>query len=171
MGENRTLTPPEIALRCNLKPGDLGSIVRLHGILYAQEYGYDHTFEAYVAAGVAEFALSFKPEKDRVWITEREGSMVGSIAIVGRSAGEAQLRWFLIHPDSRGLGLGRMLLKEALQFCKERKYQSIFLWTLDNLTTATHLYRSSGFKKTDEKVHPQWGKTVREERYDLKLES
>lgn len=156
-------------MRSDLKPGDLGSIVRLHGILYAREWGFDRTFEGYVAAGVAEFALSFIPGRDRAWVLEQEGRMFGSIAIVHRPASEAQLRWFLVHPELRGLGFGRALLKEALRFCQEQGYRRVFLWTFKDLSAATHLYRSQGFQKTDEKIHPLWGKTVHEERYDLEL--
>ena len=119
--------------------------------------------------GLLEFALSFDPQKDRVWVVEREGQTIGSIAIVQRPREEAQLRWFLIHPDSRGLGLGRTLLTEAVQFCKEQGYHKVFLWTIRNLTVATHLYRSCGFEKTNERIHPLWGKMVHEERYDLLL--
>ena len=160
-----------INLRWNLQPGDVGAVVHLHAVLYAREYGYDHTFEAYVAAGLAEFALTFNPDKDRLWVAEAEGRMIGSIAIVRRSEAEAQVRWFLIHPSHRGLGLGRALLHAALQFAKERGTQSIFLWTISNLFAATHLYSEAGFKKTEEKNHTLWGKTITEERYDLSLDS
>ena len=165
---SKTLSP-DVELRWDLRPGDMGAVARLHGILYNKEYGYDHTFEAYVAAGLAEFALSFRPDQSRLWILERKGMPAGSIAIVGRSRREAQLRWFLIHPDCRGMGMGRILLEEALQFCRNGRYEKIYLWTLKHLITATHLYTSAGFQKTEEKTHPLWGKIITEERYDLRL--
>ena len=161
--------PREIKLRGDLRPGDLGAIIRLHGEVYAQEYGFDHTFEAYVAAGIADFARAGGTPEGRVWVAEKGGSLIGSIAVVRRSEAEAQLRWFLIHPSCRGLGLGRILLREALQFAKEGKYRNIFLWTIQDLTVAAHLYRSSGFKKTGEKTHPLWSKVIHEERYELLL--
>jgi N-acetylglutamate synthase-like GNAT family acetyltransferase len=122
-----------------------------------------------VAAGTAEFALSFDPHQDRLWMAEAGGEIVGSIAIVRRPESEAQLRWFLIHPNWRKLGLGRILLREALQFCKECRYKAVFLWTIGYLTAATHLYKSAGFKKTEEKTGTLWGHTVTEERYVLLL--
>jgi len=148
----------------------MGAVIRLHGILYAREHGYDGTFEAYVASGLADFALSYDPERNRLWILERDGEIAGSIAIVRRNPQEAQLRWFLLHPEIRSLGLGRILLEEALGFCREKGYARVFLWTLQHLHIATHLYTSLGFQKTEEKCHPLWGKTVTEERYDLILE-
>ncbi len=168
----RHILPPwtEVKVRHDLRPGDIGSVVSLHGVLYSQEYGYDHTFEAYVAAGIAEFAHSFDPHQDRLWIAEAGGETIGSIAIVRRPESEAQLRWFLIRPNWRGLGLGRILLREALQFCRQCGYRDIYLWTVSYLTAATHLYKSAGFQKTEEKTSKLWGQTVTEERYVLQLE-
>ena len=156
-------------IRHHVKPGDIGYITYLHGILYAKEYGYDQTFEAYVVGGLAEFVQSFSPDKDRIWLAETNGQIIGSIAIVGHSKVDAQLRWFLVHPDYRGLGIGKELLKDALQFCKECKYKTIFLWTTSELMEAGHLYTRFGFSKTEEKTHEIWGKKVTEERYDLHL--
>src|SRR3974377_1394124 len=82
-------------LRHDLKPGDLGQIVQLHGTIYARECGFDPTFEAYVAGPLAVFVRKHT-DRDRLWIAEREGRVVGCIAIVGASANEAQLRWFLV---------------------------------------------------------------------------
>jgi ribosomal protein S18 acetylase RimI-like enzyme len=156
-------------LRHDIRLGDVEYLTRLHGVLYVKECGFDQTFEAYVAAGLAEFVKSFNPDRDRVWLVDIHGQIVGSVAIVGRSRLEAQLRWFLVHPDYRGLGIGKNLLKEAIQFCKERGYKTVFLWTTSELITASHLYTSFGFRKTKEKKHEIWGKIVTEERYDLCL--
>jgi len=156
-------------LRYYVKPGDIGYLTYLHGIAYAKEYGYDQTFEAYVAGGLAEFVQSFNPHKDRIWLAETNDRIIGSITIVGHSKLEAQLRWFLVHSDYRGLGIGRKLLKEALRFCKECGYETVFLWTTSELNAAHHLYTGVGFKRTEEKTHEIWGKMITEERYDLHL--
>ena len=164
-----TSIAPAVTLRHHLQPGDMGAMIRLHGMVYAREYGFDHTFEGYVAAGLAEFAQAFDPENDRIWVAEKEGHIIGSIGILRRSTEDAQLRWFLIHPESRGLGLGRWMLKEALGFCREKGYRRIYLWTIQDLAVATHLYRSSGFMKTGEKNNSLWGRIVHEECYELNL--
>jgi ribosomal protein S18 acetylase RimI-like enzyme len=156
-------------LRQSLRPGDIGYLTSLHGIIYAREYGYDTTFEAYVAGGIADFIQSFKPGKDRIWVAQANHRIVGSIAIVYRPKGKAQLRWFFVHPRYRGHGIGKGLLKEALRFSKRRKYKSVFLWTTGELDAALHLYTDLGFKKTQEKKHRIWGQRVKEERYDLRL--
>jgi len=158
-----------IRLRSSLEPGDIGYITYLHGILYAREYQWGHTFEGYVADSLAKFALSYDARKDRLWIAEMGSQIVGCIGIVGRSDLEAQLRWFLVHPTYRGQGLGHNLLNEAIRFCREHRFKSVFLWTVSVLEAATHLYQSAGFRKTEEKTHLIWGHTITEERYDMSL--
>ncbi|HZU38424.1 MAG TPA: GNAT family N-acetyltransferase [Gemmataceae bacterium] len=155
-------------LRTTLVPGDLGAIVRLHGVVYARECGFDPTFEAYVAGPLAEFVLH-GTDRDRLWIAEWKDQIVGSVAIIGTSETEAQLRWFLVDPSARGLGLGRRLLEEASTFCKHSGYRTVFLWTVSALTVAAHLYQSVGFQKVEEKPAQQWGVSVVEEKYMLTL--
>jgi ribosomal protein S18 acetylase RimI-like enzyme len=157
-------------LRTNIKPGDIGQVIYLHGTLYAQEYDLDYTFEGYVAAGLGEFAKNFDERKDRLWLAEDQGRLVGTIAIAGLPDRTAQLRWFLVHPEARGAGLGRQLLSEAIEFCRNRGAKSIFLWTISELKAAASLYQSAGFRRTEEKQHLIWGGMRTEERYDLLLQ-
>jgi GNAT superfamily N-acetyltransferase len=161
---------PNWDIRHELKPGDIGYLTYLHGTLYAKEYKYDQTFEAYVAHGLVEFVKSFNPYRDRIWLAEAEGRIIGSVAIVRSTKLEAQLRWYLVHPEYRGRGLGKILIREALDFCKDRKYNSVFLWTTSELTAAAHLYTEAGFKKKEVKSHNVWGKFLAEEKYELRIE-
>jgi N-acetylglutamate synthase-like GNAT family acetyltransferase len=156
-------------IRTEIRPGDIGYLIYLHGVLYAREYGLDRTFEGYVAAGLAEFAKSYDEHRDRLWLAEEGGKIVGSIAIVGQTDGTAQLRWFLVDHEQRGGGLGRRLLRDALEFCRDSKFTSVFLWTLGGLNTAAHLYTSAGFRLTEQNKHEIWGGVRTEERYDLTL--
>jgi ribosomal protein S18 acetylase RimI-like enzyme len=155
-----------VTLRTNLYPGDLGAVVHLHGIVYAQEYGFDHTFEAYVAGPLAEFALDASP-RERLWIAERDGRVVGCVAVVAASPTTAQLRWYLVDPSARGAGLGKRLLDEAIAFSRENGYESVVLWTVSALTAAARLYQAAGFRKVEEKPGRRWGVEVIEEKYEL----
>lgn len=157
-----------VVVRSTLRPGDLGAIIHLHGTLYAAEYGWDHTFEALVAEGLARFVLA-EEDVGRLWVAERDGAVAGCIAIARQPDGSAQLRWFLVAPACRGAGIGRMLLDQALAFCRERGFRSVFLWTVRGLEAAAHLYRSAGFRVTREDTRERWGATVTEQRYDLSL--
>lgn len=157
-----------ITLRHELRPGDLGAIVALHGIHYAREYGFDATFEAYVAGPLADFVKAKRP-RDRLWLAEMEGELVGCIAIVEVSEKVAQLRWYLVSPAARGQGLGKRLLNEAIAYCRQNRYESIFLWTVSALEAAAHLYRGAGFVKVEAKPGVQWGVEVVEEKYEIIL--
>jgi GNAT superfamily N-acetyltransferase len=165
----RSRSLPRWKLRHYVRPGDIGYLIHLHGTIYAEEYGYDQTFEAYVADGLARFIRSFSPDRDRIWLAEINSLIIGSIAIVGHSKSNAQLRWFFVQPKYRGIGLGSKLLNEALRFCKQRNYKAVFLWTTSELSVAKHLYTDAGFRRTQRKTHRIWGKAITEERYDLNL--
>ena len=156
-------------IRKGMQPGDLGSVIHLHGTLYAEEYNLDHTFEGHVAAGMGEFAKEFDPNKDLFLVAENDGQIVGSIAINGLPDQTAQLRWFLLHPSTRGAGLGKQMLNEALDFCRNCGFKSVSLFTISELKTAGHLYRQAGFTLTEEKTHDFWGGIRTEQRYDLVL--
>ena len=160
----------DVTIRTEIFPGDLGDLVALHGRVYAAEYGWDATFEAYVAQALAELVLAPDAEPHRLWIVEQDGSLVGSVGIIGREERAAQLRCFLVRPDARGRGIGRRLLHEALAFCRAQGYSSIFLWTTKDLVAAARLYESAGFTLTTELTHVMWAATVTEQRYDLSLE-
>jgi ribosomal protein S18 acetylase RimI-like enzyme len=151
-----------------LEPGDFGAIVSLHGILYARQYGYDSTFEAYVAGPLAQFVLS-ESDRKRIWILKKDEKIAGSLAVVDFSPEEAQLRWFLLDPAVRGLGIGRFLLTEALSFCGESGYRRVFLMTVDVHTEAAALYRSMGFDLTEQHQKEMWGEVRTEQRYDREL--
>jgi N-acetylglutamate synthase-like GNAT family acetyltransferase len=167
LNDHHTL-PANVNIRNRLIPGDIGYLTYLHGILYANEYGWDYTFEAYVAGPLAEFAKAHN-DRERIWMVEKDGQIAGSIAIVEASEQEAQLRWMLLSPDLRGFGLGRFLVEEALEFCKAQEYTRVFLWTVSLLTAATKLYQSVGFQLTEQKTNTIWGAELTEQRYDLEL--
>jgi GNAT superfamily N-acetyltransferase len=160
--------PANVTVRHDLRTGDISRLIALHAILHAEVRGWDATFEAYVAGPLAEFALSHS-ERERIWIVDEGGKLTGSVAIVEASEEEAQLRWLLLVPHLRGHGLGRMLVEEAVDFCREAGYGSVFLWTVEGLDAALHLYESLGFELTEEETHPIWGAVVTEQRYELAL--
>ena len=155
-------------IREGIRPGDIGAIVQLHGTLYALEYGLDYTFEGYVATAIGEFAVKYDERVHYLAIAEQGEHVYGSIAIVGHGE-RAQLRWFIVHPDLRGQGVGKQLLDSAITFCRQRQFKSVFLWTISELTTAARLYKAAGFRLTEQNTHEIWGEVHTEERYDLDL--
>jgi ribosomal protein S18 acetylase RimI-like enzyme len=123
-----------------------------------------------VGQEITEFVSQFDPRWDCFWIAEAGDLVVGAIVIVNRGRGLAQLRWFILHPAYRGLGLGRELMTCAVDFCRDKQYRKVFLWTFHELHAAIHLYRSFGFERTKTKTHRRWGRSLTEERYELDLQ-
>jgi GNAT superfamily N-acetyltransferase len=157
-----------VTVRTELQPGDLGAVVSLHGVVHARELGFGPTFEAYVAPPLAEFVLR-GAVRERLWLAERNGRLVGCIAVVEASTKMAQIRWFLVDATARGRGLGKRLLHAALEFSRERGYESAMLWTVEGLKTAAHLYTSAGFLLVEQKASSMGGVDVVEQRYEIRV--
>lgn len=157
----------DIVIRNELVPGDLGYVIYLHGSLYGSEYHYGIPFETYVALGIHDFYENYDPEQDRVWICEHGGRIIGFLFLMHRENNSAQLRYFLIRPEYRGIGLGKHLMRLFMDCLMERHYGSAFLWTTHELSAAATLYRRHGFVLTSEKASTAFGKPLREQRYDL----
>ncbi|NYI07873.1 GNAT family N-acetyltransferase [Allostreptomyces psammosilenae] len=167
-----TSTLPTVRVRPGDQPGDLGAVTRLHGVLYAREQNWDQTVEAYVASGLADFALARVTEGDaagRLWIAEADGAVVGAIGLTRADDRTGQLRWFLVDPSVRGAGLGRRLLTEALDYARARGFRGVFLWTTAGLPASRHLYDQAGFRLTESRPVDKWGARLTEQRFDLRL--
>jgi len=163
------MTSPTI--RRDLRPGDLEAILEHHGRQYSREYGVDSSFEAHVAAGLANAAMrGFPRAGEAIWIVERDGAHAGSLALTDDGDGEAWVRWFLLDPAVRGHGLGRRLVDELVAAAREGGYERLVLETFSDLQTAAHLYRSHGFRVTDSETGPRWGRAeLTYQRYELAL--
>lgn len=166
--EGKRVKSEDITLRTEIRAGDIGCITAMHGTLYQEEYGYSTEFERYVADSLVQFLSSYQPDRDRLWCAEYHESIIGCIGIVSRGD-RAQLRWFLVDPHYRGLGLGKRLLREAIRFAKEAGYRSIFLDTTNDLDTAISMYREAGFQKCGEKPNDEWRQGLLELEFEMNL--
>jgi DNA-binding MarR family transcriptional regulator/GNAT superfamily N-acetyltransferase len=151
------------------EPGDMGWVTHRHGVLYYQEYSWDQSFEALVAQITADFINNFKPERERCWIAEMDGEIVGSVFVVQSSITVAKLRLLLVEPKARGLGLGSRLVEECIRFARRRGYQKMILWTNSVLVEARHIYAKHGFKLTAEEPHHSYGHDLVGETWELLL--
>jgi DNA-binding MarR family transcriptional regulator/GNAT superfamily N-acetyltransferase len=158
--------PQAIAIRSTLKPGDLGYIAYMHGRVYNREHQYGLGFESYVLQGLGEFGHHYDPEKDRVWICEYGQEMVGFLVGVHRKDA-VQLRYFILLPEYRGLGLGKRLMKEFMAYVHDSGYRRAYLWTTNEQQTAIALYTRYGFVLREEKESRAFDKPLIELKYEL----
>ena len=147
----------------------MGWVVARHGALYAQEYGYDRTFEGLVASLVGDFVARFDPAREGCWIAEKDGATVGSIFLVRKSQHVAKLRLFIVDPAARGLGIGARLVDECVRFARQAGYRKITLWTHSQLLAARHLYREAGFRLVRKEPVHSFGLDLVDEIWELTL--
>ena len=147
----------------------MGRVVQLHGELYAREFGYDATFEALVAEIAAQFVRGFDPKRERCWVAEMDGAIVGSVFLVKKSPAVAKLRLLIVDPGARGLGLGRRLVKACIRFARRAGYRKLVLWTQSHLDAARRIYESEGFKRVALAPHASFGKRLVAETWEMTL--
>jgi GNAT superfamily N-acetyltransferase len=151
------------------QPGDIGWVIEQHGAIYAQEYGWSWEFEALVASICAQFVQNFQPACERCWIAQLDGKRVGSVFVVKKAEGVAQLRMLILTPQARGHGIGARLTDEAITFARQCGYTKMTLWTNACLLPARAIYASRGFKLINSEPSVGFGKAQVSETWELAL--
>lgn len=161
---------PRVLLRPH-RPGDMGWVVSREGALYAQEYGFDETFEALVARIVADFLTDFDSKRERCWIAELDGQHAGHIFLVKHPTepSTARLRLLLVEPSARGKQIGSALVEECVRFARAVGYKKITLWTQSILTAARRIYQHNGFRLVAEQANHKFGRDLVSQTWELDL--
>jgi len=158
-----------ISISHAFEPGDLGRLIEIHGIQNFEDYGFSHVHEAYCAQIASDFMLNPNPGRSKAWLAKKDADVVGSVLICELPDDVAQLRLLFADKSVRGSGLGRWLTEDSVRYCREAGFKEVFLWTVDGLERAISIYKSIGFKLTEEKTQMVWGRESRELRFDLVL--
>jgi GNAT superfamily N-acetyltransferase len=151
------------------QPGDLGWVVMAHGEKYVRDFGWDGSFESFVARIVADYATGRRADRDAAWIAEVDGNRVGCIFCVENDGETAQLRLLLVDPVARGFGLGRQLVETCIEFARGAGYRRMVLWTNDPLVSAARIYVAAGFTLVEEEPHHSFGVDLVGQTYELDL--
>jgi len=173
LGEvRRAVAPAEdsaVTIR-GLKIGDIGWITHRQGLLYAEEYGWDVTYEGLVAKILSDFVAEHDERFSGAWIAERDGVILGSVFLVKASPTVGQLRLLYVEPRARGMGVGRRLVQACIEGAHARGYRKLKLWTNDVLGSARRIYEAAGFQLTSEEPHRSFGKTLTGQMLELRLD-
>ncbi len=170
LGDRSAEASPPYILR-DPKPGDFSLILHRQTRVYVEEYGWDAAFEAMAGEIMVAFAKNFDPKRERCWVAERGGAVVGSIFLVKQTDDVAKLRMLYVDAAARGLGLGKRLVEECIAQARAFGYKRMTLWTNDILTAARHIYIAQGFKLVKEERHHSFGKDLVGQTWELDLEA
>ena len=152
-------------------PGVVGKIIELHAVYYFEHWEFDVSFETQVSNELSIFVSKFDKDRDGLWVATVNGQFAGAIAIDGQYAMTegARLRWFIVDPEFQNAGLGNQLISRAVQFCKDKKFPKIFLWTFEGLNAARRLYERHDFSLCETHEVDQWGQRIKEQKFELIL--
>lgn len=139
--------PSSITYRTH-RPGDMGYIIHRHGLIYAQEYQWDERFEAMVARIAADFIENYDAALEQCWIAEQDGRFMGCVCLVkdATRVNAARIRLLLVEPSARGLGLGKKLVQQCVDFARDKGFAEVVLLTHSILGAARTIYQKTGFK-------------------------
>ncbi len=153
------------------QPGIIGRVTELHALYYSREWNFGSFFETKVATELSSFINRYDESKDCIWSLIIDGTLEGSITIDSSSEDSniVHLRWFIVSDKIKGTGAGKHLMSKAVDFCNLLSFNKVYLWTFQGLEPAKHLYQKFGFKLVEELNGSQWGTTVTEQKYELKI--
>ncbi|MFC6464652.1 GNAT family N-acetyltransferase [Marinilactibacillus sp. GCM10026970] len=149
--------------------GDMGWITYRHAMTVALDYGWGQPFESMIGEISAQFLKTYDPDKERCFIAERDGKMLGCVFVVNAGKQTAKLRLLFVEPEARGLGLAKRLVDEVVQFSREAGYEKVLLWTMQMLGSARHVYRKAGFEVISEEINTEFGENLVSETWELRL--
>ena len=152
-------------------PGVVGKIIESHAVYYYENWGFDISFETQVGRELSEFVSKFDENRDGLWVATQAGQFAGALAIDGSHAfiEGMRLRWFIVEPGFQKGGIGRELIGQAVEFCSQKGYHKVYLWTFQGLESARRVYETAGFRLCEENDVFQWGQNIREQKYELEL--
>jgi ribosomal protein S18 acetylase RimI-like enzyme len=101
-------------------------------------------FEAELASLPGQYA---PPSGDLFLVRGTDGVTVGCVALrPAGTDGVCEMKRLYVAPEGRGLGLGKMLMRQVIDRARTIGYREMRLDTLPSMTQAQSMYREAGFR-------------------------
>ena len=108
-----------------------------------------YTPAAFLATTPTPEQLRARWAEGPTWVAERDGTIVGTVAAMPRSA-ELYIRSMAVQPVAQGQGVGEQLLQAVEAVALEQRYGRLGLSTTPFLHAALRLYQRAGFRRIRE---------------------
>lgn len=96
----------------------------------------------------------FTVDKSKYFVAVKDNVILGGAGIfptAGLPEGVSELVKMYLVPEARGLGIGKRLINECIEYAKSLGNHTIYIETLPELSTAVNVYNHLGFRRLD---HP-----------------
>jgi putative acetyltransferase len=118
-----------------------------------EEFGANHPGTVYFDAATDSLFQLFRATPRSVYyVAELAGEVVGGGGIFpsdGLPEDHCELVKMYLLPNVRGIGLGKKLIQQCIDFAKEAGYKNIYLETMPELKQALKTYEKFGFNYID----------------------
>ncbi len=152
------MTADAICIR-DARPGERDVIRVLTERAYAE---YATTMSPAAWRGLSQaVSAALASDAPAEWIVaERDGAVVGSVVLyppsedayhgLAKRTTSPELRLLAVPPESRGLGIARMLVDECVRRARRSGAKEIGLHTSESMQAAMRLYERLGFQRAPE---------------------
>ena len=140
----RKTADPEVIIR-PASSTDSSQVAELVGSILKKEFPADQA--AYAADDLEKLTETYSPPTSCFLVAVDQSRVVGTCGIKADGSDAAILRRLFVAPTHRQQGIGLSLLKEALAFCRSRKFREVIIRTSTHMEKAIHLCETMGFKE------------------------
>lgn len=89
--------------------------------------------------------LHILPNGGEILLAQKDGIVVGTVAIIRTEADEFELAKMGVVKEARGLGIGRLLCEAAVAYARDKGARRVWLESNKRAAAAVQLYESVGF--------------------------
>ena len=130
------------------KPEDSVAVKDLILSILEKEYPFDRS--AYQDSDINDISGTYRGEGNVFFVIEEDQKIVGTVGIKKDTPQSALLRRLFVDEKHRRKGLGTILLKKGIDFCRSNNYVEIIFRATDRMSQAMHLCKKMGFKEKDD---------------------